>query len=372
MQQDITAPVAAARRYDIDWLRTLALGLLIVYHVAITFQPWARIIWFIQNDQSLEGLWVVMGFLNVWRIPILFMVSGMGVRFAMERRDWKELLKDRTVRILVPFVFGFFVICPMLAYIVLYYYELGMDYVPNAGHLWFLANIFLYVLLLLPLLNYLRHTPDNGFFRFLAGMLRTPWALFVFAIPVVLEAWLINPQPFSRYAGTLHGFLLGLICFFTGFVFVSLKNAFWSSVQQIRWGALTVGFVLFAVRLLVFELEAAPNYLVALESMSWMLAVLGFGSVYLHRPSRTLSYLSTAVYPVYIIHLPVQYALASYIVPLEMSPWAKLVLLLVGTFGICFLIYELFLKRLKWIRPLFGMKFNSVPQRTPAEGAPAV
>jgi hypothetical protein len=34
----------------------------------------------------------------------------MGVRFAMQRRDWKQLLKDRTIRILIPFIFGFFFI----------------------------------------------------------------------------------------------------------------------------------------------------------------------------------------------------------------------------------------------------------------------
>ena len=33
-------PTAATsqRRYDIDWLRTLAMGLLIIYHVVISFQ----------------------------------------------------------------------------------------------------------------------------------------------------------------------------------------------------------------------------------------------------------------------------------------------------------------------------------------------
>ena len=91
-----------------------------------------------------------------------------------------------------------------------------------------------------------------------------------------------------------------------------------------------------------------------------MLAILGHGSVYLNRPSKALSYLSKAVYPVYIIHLPVQYALASYIVPMILPAEIKLVLLLAGTFGVCFLIYELAIKRLKWIRPLFGMKLTNL------------
>ena len=90
------------RRYDVDWLRTLAMALLIVYHVVLCFQPWAALTGFPQNNPTLEGVWPFMAMINIWRIPILFLVSGMGVRFAMERRDWKQLLKDRTLRILIP------------------------------------------------------------------------------------------------------------------------------------------------------------------------------------------------------------------------------------------------------------------------------
>jgi hypothetical protein len=53
------------RRYDIDWLRVLALGLLIVYHVVVSFQPWALYLFFIQNDQSLELLWLFMSMINI-------------------------------------------------------------------------------------------------------------------------------------------------------------------------------------------------------------------------------------------------------------------------------------------------------------------
>ena len=35
-----SAAGTSQRRYDVDWLRTLALGLLIVYHAVVSFQPW--------------------------------------------------------------------------------------------------------------------------------------------------------------------------------------------------------------------------------------------------------------------------------------------------------------------------------------------
>jgi hypothetical protein len=44
------------RRYDIDWLRVIAIGLLIIYHIGIGFQPWGVFIGFIQNEKPLEWL----------------------------------------------------------------------------------------------------------------------------------------------------------------------------------------------------------------------------------------------------------------------------------------------------------------------------
>ncbi|MDY6844731.1 MAG: acyltransferase family protein, partial [Thermodesulfobacteriota bacterium] len=118
-----TKAVQSTRRYDVDWLRTLAMGLLIIYHIVISFQPFAPLVLFPRNEQSLEELWIIMPMINIWRIPILFLISGMGVHFAMERRNWKQLLKDRTFRILVPFVFGFFFIAPINIYIALMFYS---------------------------------------------------------------------------------------------------------------------------------------------------------------------------------------------------------------------------------------------------------
>jgi len=346
------------RRYDVDWLRVMALGLLILYHVVVSFQPWARWIFFIQNDQPLVGLWAVMSLINVWRIPILFLVSGMGVRFAMERRNWKQLLQDRTVRILVPFVVGYFLVCPISVYFASRYYGLGAVYVPNEGHLWFLANIFAYVVVLLPLFVYLNNRPDHAIMRSIARIIQWPFGLVLFVLPLIAEAVLANPASYVTYAMTPHGFWLGLICFVTGFVFVSLRDAFWQAVMRARWGAIGAAVGLYLVRLLVFELEGVPNWLIALETMSWILAILGFGSLYLNKPSKSLAYFSRAVYPVYIIHMPIQFLIAYYLLPLSLPVILKLVVLLGGTYGVSLLLYEYAFRRVAWIRPLFGMKLR--------------
>jgi hypothetical protein len=299
-----------------------------------------------------------MSMLNVWRIPILFMVSGMGARFAMERRDWKQFLTDRPIRILIPLVFGFFFICPITVYIVSKFYGLELGYEPNAGHLWFLLNIFLYGIYFIGLMWSMTAYPDNPFLRFISKALRRPWLLFAAAIPMMLEAWLVDPEYFSSFP-TPHGHFVGMICFVTGFIFVCLKDTFWNAVQSIRGRSLLLAFGLFLVRLLVFEIVNVPKYLVAFESMCWMLAVLGYASAYFNRPSDKLTYFSKAVYPIYIIHFPIQYAITYYLVPLSLPATLKLGILLVGTLASCWLIYEFILRRLKWIRPLFGMKLNS-------------
>src|SRR6185295_13430698 len=104
------------RRYDIDWLRVIAIGLLLLYHVAIGFQSWGILLGFITNDKSWNALWLPMAMLNVWRIPLLFFVSGMGVYFAIQKRNWKQLLLERARRIFIPFVFGIFAIVPISIY----------------------------------------------------------------------------------------------------------------------------------------------------------------------------------------------------------------------------------------------------------------
>ena len=67
---------ATTRRYDIDWLRVIAIGLLILYHIGIAFQPWGVFIGFIQSDKPLDSLWVPMSMLTTWPGSIWRSVGG--------------------------------------------------------------------------------------------------------------------------------------------------------------------------------------------------------------------------------------------------------------------------------------------------------
>ena len=291
------------RRHDVDWLRILALGLLIIYHISVVFQPWAYFIYFVQSEKPVESIWLAMGLINIWRIPLLFIISGMGVCFAMRRRGWKELLKDRTRRILLPLIFGSLFIVPIHGYI--YQSFIGLDhiYFPNPGHLWFLSNIFIYVLVLCPVFFYLKRNPDSILLRLFERILKFPPALYLITLPFIFEAELIAlEQGFEAYANTPHGFWLGLLAFITGFIFISIGDVFWQAVGKIKGLALAVAIPLFLVRMIIFQFQG-PFYLIVIESWSWLFAVFGFGATYLNRPSKKLTYLSKAVYPVYILHM---------------------------------------------------------------------
>ena len=54
------------RRHDIDWLRTLALGLLIIYHAAICFQPFFQRCSLLERQQAfISGIvWVYWSVLS--------------------------------------------------------------------------------------------------------------------------------------------------------------------------------------------------------------------------------------------------------------------------------------------------------------------
>ena len=343
------------RRYDVDWLRVLALGLLIIYHSVVSFQPWGHLIAFPVNKDALEYLWIIMAAMNIWRIPILFIISGMGLGFAIKRRNWKMLLKDRSTRILVPYIFGFLAIGPLNAvFSIIFYNDIAPVYIPNPGHLWFLGNIYFYVLITLAGLVYLYNRPNNVLFRSLNASFRKPFGIYIMALPFLLEAWILAPKDYPSYADTEHGFWLGFICFISGFIFIALKDTFWIAVEQVRKGAIGAALLLYIVRFLFFELEG-PSILTAMESFNWMIGILGFGSHYLNKPSKILQYLSRAVYPVYIIHMPIQFLASIYIFDLQIPAILKLITLILTTVGGSLLIYHFLLSRIGTIGILFGI-----------------
>lgn len=343
------------RRYDIDWIRVIAIGLLLIYHTAIGFQPWGGFIGFITHNNSWESIWVPMTMLNVWRIPILFYVSGMGVYLATQNRNWIQLFKERFVRIGVPLLFGSLVIVPIHWLVLQHYYGREFSYMPGLGHLWFLGNILLYVLALAPVYYFLIKSTNNKAVVFIKRILSTPFGLLLFLSLFLLEVLFVKPVMFEMYAFTFHGLVLGMLAFLSGFLFMLGGESFWKTLLKWKWICLLIALVLFIVRSMHSPIPASP-YLLSIESNTWIFSILGFAYTYLNNDSRWLVYFKEAAYPVYIVHMAFLYIGSWLLFPLNLDVKVKFILLLFFTLLASVFFYEFILKRSDVLRPLFGLK----------------
>ncbi|WP_235295449.1 acyltransferase family protein [Portibacter lacus] len=354
------------RRHDIDWLRVIAIGLLLIYHIAIIFQPWAMFIGFIRSDESVESIWIPMTLLNVWRIPLLFYVSGMGMYFAMRKRNWKQLIIERSKRILLPFAFGYIAITPLHMFVFQKYYNMDLQYYSHIGHLWFLGNIFFYVIIFLPFFAYLKKENASRFKKAISKIMSFAIGPLSISLFAVLELVAIRPQMYELYAQTWHGFWVGFVAFFFGFLIMYSGRSFWKTVSKYKWLYIVIASVLFTIRFKQFEL-LSTSYSIAIESTCWILGVFGLAHRYLNKPSAALTYLSRAAYPIYIIHMFVLFAGALVILPLDIHPLLQFSGICLFTFFWTYFIYELIIRRINFLRPLFGLKMYIPPSRKLAQ-----
>jgi len=146
-----------------------------------------------------------------------------------------------------------------------------------------------------------------------------------------------------------------LLAFLLGFICVQTGDIFWKTVKKWKWVILVLAVVFFVFRYLAFQLQA-PNYLKAIESNLWIFSLFGFGYRYLNHPSKTLSYLSQSAYPIYILHMIFLYVGSFLVVPLGIPTSFKLILVVLITFTGSFAMYELIISRVRFLRPLFGLK----------------
>jgi hypothetical protein len=361
------------RRYDIDALRSIAMFLLIFYHLGISFSSVAPYIAFVQNKRFNDGIWVILSVMNSWRIPLVFLISGIALRLAFQRRTKIEMFKERIKILIVPYIFGSVTFGAASLAIAFTFYEgwsdeyfwLGFITIFDGVHLWFLKNIFIYCIVLIPFLNLVSNKAEKE--TIFSKILNMPGGVFVFSIPVILEGHLLNTTAYSQavnygrsyqeYANTNHGFLLGFIWFLLGVLLVSQGEVFWESNKR-NWKIhLFVGFAFYFYRFFNnfedgFSLD---NRLISFESFNFIFLILVLGAVYLNKDSPQLTYYKTAVYPVYIVHLPVQMAVMYYFSGINIHPVIKFPIAL---FLICFLSLTIYhaIKNIKPLRPLFGLR----------------
>ncbi len=344
------------RRHDIDALRIGALLLLIVYHAAISFQGIAPYIAFPQNQELLEWLMIPGSLLNIWRIPILFVISGMVLVFSFERYNIKGVIRERLIRIGIPLVGGWLVIGPAGFSLSQIFYGKEVSYVPNPLHLWFLQNLVVYILVG-SLLYFLFFGKSSGLInRICCRTFGSVYGLFVTLLFAIAEGLLLNPEYYAWFVSGVHGWSIGFICFMLGMLYANSGEKFWRVVYRLRMFTFFPAIFLYLFRFFEYRLEKVPGYLLGLESMLWIWAILGFGHLFLNRDSSLINYLRSAVFPVYILHQPIQYMLAFVIFPLDILPFLKFLLLVLSVLIVSFGFYQFLLRRIDVVKLFFGIR----------------
>jgi glucans biosynthesis protein C len=103
-----------ARRYDLDWVRIGAFLLLLLYHVGMYYVTWD---WHVKSPHASTAIEALMPLTSPWRLSLLFLVSGVATGYLLERQGVPKFLGRRSVRLLVPLVFGMLVIVPPQSYL---------------------------------------------------------------------------------------------------------------------------------------------------------------------------------------------------------------------------------------------------------------
>ena len=370
------------RRYDLDWLRVLVFGLLIVYHVGMFFVPWG---FHIKNNEIYEWLVWPMRFLNQWRLPILFVISGMGTWFALNKRSGREYAYERVKRLFLPLFVGMLLIVPPQVYFERIAYGqftgsypefwLGpaFDGVYPEGntswhHLWFLPYLLTYSLALFPVFLYLKNNPESRFISRVRKTASNPAAIFVFIIPLFFIEVYVKPHFPVTHALTddWYTFTFYIILFFYGFLFISVKDDFWKTVLGYRKLYLIAGVACFGIYFLVrtypenfLFTHFAEALIKTVNLWAWILTLFGYAAFWLNKGSRMLTYCNEAVYPFYILHQTITITIGYFLMNSEMGFLLKFLIMITGTFGICFILYEFVIRRIVFMRPLFGLKVES-------------
>ena len=371
-----------ARRYDLDWLRIIAFGLLIFYHVGMFYVTWG---WHVKSVYAAPTVEPLMSVVNPWRLALLFFISGVAIRFATDKAESPgRFARSRVVRLGLPLMFGIYFWVMLQAYYqvrqsgeftgsVFAFYP---DYValeqsfstitPTWNHLWYLAYLLVYILVTIAILPWLQRIPESRAWQALTK--RPLIVVFVLILPFAInEAWLSPIFPTTHelindWAHHAHRFMIFLLGYF-----VAKDASFWRSVDKV-WKFTPV--LAIATWLILqngqdiadwtheylsdSELRFIFSYVATLYSWACILTLLGFAQRFLNRESSQLRYLTGAIFCYYVLHQTITIIACYYLTNYQLGVSVESLLVLAITVAGCALGYE-FIRRVPGVRVLFGV-----------------
>lgn len=370
----------------LDGLRVAAFALLIPYHVGMYYVSWG---WHVKSAQSAAAApWIepFMFLTAPWRLGLLFLVAGAACQALWAKRGSWGFLRERSSRLLIPLLFGMAVIVVPQAFFEVQTrapqllpgdggyldfwraYLHGGEYcrdheclkVPTWNHLWFLPYLWVYALLGPLLAKLATRAPLR---------LSTLAWLWVPALPLVLARLYVFPSFPSTHAlvNDLYNHLQYGYLFALGWASrMPIAQGFWAAVEARRKLLLGLSIASWAVLVAYFASGVEwPDAVRNAQRVLWGLfewlaiaAACGWAQRVFRQPSKVLSWLSGAVFCLYILHQSVIVVLSQWIKPLQLG-WGLEALLLIGaTAAVCLGSYAL-LKRVPGLRRVFGISVES-------------
>jgi peptidoglycan/LPS O-acetylase OafA/YrhL len=384
MQETVnTQPEASVRRHDLDWLRLIAILILLFFHTGMWFNTWG---WHVKNNETSVSFNYWMVWLHFWRMPLLLFISGAGTYMALGKRTPRQFAGERFKRLFIPLIFGMFIIVPPQIYyehIQEYngywdFYKTVFQFVPypkgsfSWHHLWFILYLLLYSLLALPLLIFLRSPRSKAFKQIILMRLSSPAGmLFIPSIIIFLTQLLLRPYfPEETHDLKDLGFFVLYGCFFVFGALCYSNQSVWESIGNNRKILLAttlialVPFYIFyfhfrgIVHLPLPEETVETAFDVTGLFMSWftVITVIAFGQHYLNTPHRWLSQINEGLYPFYILHQTVIIAIGYYVCQWDWGIGAKYWTIALLTLFSCVGFYVLAIRTNNVMRFLFGVK----------------
>ena len=370
------------RRYELDWLRVLAILAVFVYHTSLIFAPDP---YQIKNTVTYGFLDDLGGFGGTWGMPLIFLISGASVYFTLGKVRAGTFLKGMILRLLVPLGVCIFTHAAWQVYLerlqtggfrgsflefVPHYFEgmygFGGNFAWMGMHLWYLEALFLFSLLCLPLFLWLKGHPAGRWLLQRAGdALARPGTLYLLALPAYVLINVLDPDTWGMDAIGGWSMFIYLTFFVSGFVIYS-NARLQDRIRRARWVSLVAGIVLWAGIDPLWGALGDPTFGTlafalgigawCLNAWCWLLAILGFGMQHLTARTPFLAYANEAVLPFYILHQTAILTLAFPVVQWPIPDGLKFALILGGSFLVSMGVYEGLVRRRNVLRFLFGMK----------------
>jgi hypothetical protein len=313
----------------------------------------------------------------------------VGVHFSLRKRSVAAFFGERFVRLFIPLAFAIFFITPIQVYFEwLQKSRINMSYVdfypsvyeivpyPDGAftwsHMWFVAYLFVFTILLLPVFSLTKVKWLQRFTPFLNTGLNRPLPILLLALPFVLYFfWLYLDWPEQgSLIGDWYVFISSITFYFFGF-FCSSVHSFWTTCLRYRRLFLTCALLLATVLIWYYywDWEASKpriqdtnlyvyGILNAFHIWTIILAAIGYTMKYLNFSNPVLSYLNTAVYPFFILHQSVIVASGYYVLQLPIGIALKLLALVAVCILTIWFLYHFLIRKTILTQVLFGMRWN--------------